>query len=66
MTLKQVDRLLELKDIIGKSNSFSEIYRCCKEIIAIQEGTIYEPPKPEPPQPPKDRILIEGQEPEKP
>ena len=66
MTIQQVDRILELQAIIGKSNSFSEIYRSCKEIIAIQEGTTYESPKPEPPQPPKNRILIEGQEPEKP
>lgn len=66
MTIPQVNRIIELQAIIGKSNSFSEIYHCCKEIIAIQEGTTYELPKPEPPQPPKDRILIEGKEPEKP
>ena len=34
----EVDRVIELRDIIAKSNSMSEIYRCCKEVVRLNDG----------------------------
>ena len=78
----EVTRVLELHSVIRNSTSMGEIYMACKEIVKLHDGyeVTVTPNNPgtsvgiytnrnytsPPPEPPADRLLIEGQEPTKP